>query len=104
MFLLAPLFFRLNVTLSPALTRMNGPGTVSPNVQNVYSTPSASVPFFSDVSSSTVTLAPPALLGAGGPPGAVVNFATSSAALLRLLKEKQKNTPGVPPAQSRAGG
>src|SRR3990170_6287488 len=83
-FMLVLLFLRLNVTVSPSLTRANGPGTDPLNVQNVYSTPSANDPFFSTVSRSIVTLAPPALLIGGGISGAVVIFATSFAAKLTI--------------------
>ena len=56
-------------TVSPSRTRRNGPGTLPPNVQNVYSTPLASVPFCSVVSRSTTTRAGPERSIAGGTAG-----------------------------------
>ena len=52
--------------MSPSRTRTNGPGTVPPNVQNVYSTPFARVPFSSVIVTSTITRARPDRSSAGG--------------------------------------
>ena len=69
---------RRNSTTSPSRTRMNCPGTVPPNVQNVYSTPSASVPFTSVVSRLTITFALPGRSTGGGTVGAAVRIALIS--------------------------
>jgi len=65
-------------TVSPARTRKNGPGRVPPNIQNVYSTPFASVPFSSVVKSSTTTRAGRARSSAGGTAGGAVSTALIS--------------------------
>src|SRR5919108_2726319 len=65
-------------TVSPSRTRSIGPGTVPPNVQNVYSTPLASVPFCSVVSSSTITLAAVDRSTGGGAAGGVWSTAVTS--------------------------
>src|SRR5262249_25289551 len=75
--LVAP-FFRRICTTSPTRTRMKGPGTVPPNVQNVYWTPSARVPFTSVVSSATMTRAFPARSTGGGTCGAEARIALTS--------------------------
>src|SRR6185369_3926434 len=71
-------FLSLICTVSPSRTRSNGPGTVPPNVQNVYSTPLASVPFCSVVSSSDLTLAGAERWIAGGTPGGASSTAFTS--------------------------
>ena len=71
-------FLRRICTMSPTRTRTKGPGTVPPNVQNVYCTPSASVPFTSVVSRLTITLALPGRSTGGGTSGAEVRTAFTS--------------------------
>src|SRR5262245_33893746 len=73
--------------MSPARTRRNGPGTVPPNVQNVYSTPLASGPFCSVVESSIRTLAGAVRpVGGGTAGGAMSANATSGGAFTSLRR------------------
>src|SRR4030066_1431993 len=71
MFLLLSLFFKRNSIVSPARTLTNGPGTVPLNVQNSYSTPSASCPYTSLVSISIITFADVVGLISGAHQGAL---------------------------------
>ncbi len=68
-------FFRWNSTVSPWRTRMKLPGTVPPNVQNVYFTPSEISFSTSRTSSSTMTFAGVERPVAGGTIGGLVNMA-----------------------------
>src|SRR3954462_6133674 len=72
-------FFRWNSTVSPWRTRMKLPGTVPPNVQNVYDTPSEIGIVFSITSSSTITLAGVLRVIGGGTFGGLVSTALMGA-------------------------
>src|SRR5689334_11800897 len=81
--------------------RIIGPGTVPPNVQNVYSTPSAKRLVSSRVSKLIITLAGLRRLIGGGTCGALVRTACSTGILLgsgRLRLPRENAKPIAPTA------